>query len=159
MESDLQKKRNSCKAVIINNKQVLCVKKEDEAGPYYVIPGGGQNWGEELHDALIRECIEEIGTKPIEIFELICIREFIGARQDFPNANKNLHQVEFYWHCSVARENVKTGNNPDAKQIGVEWLDIKNLEHIRLYPHAIKEKIINVNNKTRIGNIYVGAAD
>lgn len=154
-----QVKRNSCKAVILDNDELLVVKKIDETGIYYVIPGGGQNWGEELHDTLKRECLEEVGIEPYEINELICIREFFGSKQTFPNANKQLHQIEFYFHCKVDRNKVCIGHEIDKKQIGIEWLKISNLKNERLFPEIIKDKIMKIMNNEDIKNIYVGSAD
>ena len=97
---------------------------------------------------------------------LVCIREYLGFKQDFPNANKNLHQIEFYWHCKIRREDVKNGNNPDSKQIGIEWLKIEELEKFRIYPKIIIEKVKILNEKMIDENsirpsksIYVGSAD
>ena len=57
-----KKVRNSAKAVIIRDNKLLVLIKRDQDGPYAVLPGGGQRWGETLPDALMRECQEEIGT-------------------------------------------------------------------------------------------------
>jgi len=159
MKNQERIKRNSCKAIIIDDNQLLCVKKSDETGPYFVIPGGGQNWGEELEKTLFRECKEEIGTEPKEVLNLVCIREFLGNKQDFPNANKNLHQIEFYWHCSIDRNKVNMGENPDSKQIGIEWINIKEIDKTRLYPEIIKDRIKKITECKKIENIYVGAAN
>lgn len=49
--------------------------KEDSLGGYN-IPGGGVDEGEDIHDALIRESVEEIGCKIKNIQELGIINEF-----------------------------------------------------------------------------------
>ncbi|MCZ4151587.1 NUDIX hydrolase, partial [Escherichia coli] len=49
--------RNSAKAVIIQNGRLLVIKLEDQYGTAYVFPGGGQEKGEELKDAVARECL------------------------------------------------------------------------------------------------------
>lgn len=53
--------RNSAKAIIINEDKILLTKNQDNEGYFYLYPGGGQEYRETLHDALIRECIEEVG--------------------------------------------------------------------------------------------------
>lgn len=53
--------RNSAKAVIVQDGRLLVIRLEDQYGTAYVFPGGGQEKGEELKDAVARECLEEIG--------------------------------------------------------------------------------------------------
>lgn len=55
--------RNSAKALIIVDGKLLCTKNEDQWGFFYLLPGGGQNPGENLWDALRRECREEIAAE------------------------------------------------------------------------------------------------
>jgi len=55
--------RNSAKAVIIKDGKVLLTQNIDEEGLFYLFPGGGQEKGETLHEAVVRECIEELGEQ------------------------------------------------------------------------------------------------
>ena len=55
--------RNSAKAVIIQNEKILLTKNKDDFGFFYLFPGGGQDHGEELKDAVKRECLEELEKK------------------------------------------------------------------------------------------------
>ncbi|MDI6739140.1 MAG: NUDIX domain-containing protein [Candidatus Edwardsbacteria bacterium] len=70
--------RNSAKAVIINDCKLLVLEMRDEDGPWYALPGGGQQPGETLHAALVRECREEANAA-VTIGELLFIREYIGT--------------------------------------------------------------------------------
>lgn len=54
--------RNSVKAIIIMNGEILLTKNQDPEGFFYLFPGGGQEHGETFHEALQRECLEEIGS-------------------------------------------------------------------------------------------------
>jgi hypothetical protein len=47
--------RNSSKAVIIQNHQVLLTKNKDDWGYFYLFPGGGQEAGETLIEAVYRD--------------------------------------------------------------------------------------------------------
>ena len=61
----MQKKvRVSAKAIIIRKGKLLLLRARDRAGIYYLLPGGGQNNGETLHEALVREFLEEPGGAP-----------------------------------------------------------------------------------------------
>ena len=54
--------RNSAKAIIIRDGCLLLVQNKDEEGDWYTLPGGGQNHGETLREALQRECQEKISV-------------------------------------------------------------------------------------------------
>lgn len=134
--------RNSAKAVIIENEKVLLTKNKDDFGFFYLFPGGGQDLGEQLKDAVKRECLEELGEK-VEVNELVYVREYIGKNHEFAKWDSEIHQVEFYFKCSLALEQSTflNGTNPDSNQVGVEWIEIKKLDEIRLYPKALSKMI------------------
>ena len=55
--------RNAVRAIIVRDDRVLLLRKGgDGRGERFALPGGGQEAGESLADALLRECREEIGT-------------------------------------------------------------------------------------------------
>lgn len=130
--------RNSAKAIITQNGKILLTKNEDEQGSFYLFPGGGQNFGEELSITVIRECLEEIGSEVI-VGELIHIREYIGKNHEFAEWDKDIHQIEYYFECSLTetRQSNFSGFNPDHSQVGVEWIEIDVLDQQRFYPKAI----------------------
>lgn len=94
--------RNSVKAVIIEGNHVLLTKNEDDEGVFYLFPGGGQEPSESFHDALQRECLEEIGLG-VEIGELVFIREYIGKNHEYAATDSLIHQVEFYFKCKLIK--------------------------------------------------------
>ncbi len=64
--------RNSAKAIIVDNHHLLLTKNQDEMGFFYLFPGGGQEKGEELGQAVVRECMEELGCG-VEVKDLMYI--------------------------------------------------------------------------------------
>lgn len=52
--------RNSAKAIIMEDEKILLTVNKDDAGLFYLCPGGGQEHSESLRQAVIRECLEEI---------------------------------------------------------------------------------------------------
>jgi len=135
--------RNSAKAVIVQDGHVLLTKNEDERGHFYLFPGGGQEPGEELRDAVVRECIEETGL-PVTVGELLHVREYIGRNHEFAATDSGVHQVEFYYACSVETdgpEPVMNGDLPDNNQVGVEWVPLAALADIRVYPSSLGAKL------------------
>jgi 8-oxo-dGTP pyrophosphatase MutT (NUDIX family) len=135
--------RNSAKAIIINEDKILLTKNQDNEGYFYLYPGGGQEYRETLHDALIRECIEEIGQK-VEIGALLHIREYIGKNHEHASFDFNIHQVEYYFVCHLMDgiNNYKKPTNPDSHQIGIEWICVRDLLQYRIYPKELSKYII-----------------
>ncbi|PYE47357.1 NUDIX domain-containing protein [Paenibacillus barcinonensis] len=145
--------RNSAKAVIVQEGQLLLIRLKDQYGDAFVFPGGGQEKGEELKDAVARECLEEIG-QAVDVGELLHIREYIGANHEFAKWDADIHQVEFYFACSLInpKASVFEGSNPDDHQVAVEWVSLEALKDIRLYPKTIGELLVNKGES----RIYLG---
>ncbi|NGP46211.1 NUDIX domain-containing protein [Bacillaceae bacterium SIJ1] len=147
--------RNSVKAIIIQEGQVLLTKNQDDEGYFYLFPGGGQEHGETFHQTLKRECIEEIGRE-VTIGDLVHIREYIGKHHEHAVFDHDAHQVEYYFVCSLVDEHVSPlPTHPDAHQVGVEWLSVRDLLQYRTYPKAIREHII-ASGQGEAAPIYLG---
>lgn len=145
--------RNSAKAVIVQDGRLLVIRLEDQYGDAYVFPGGGQEKGEELKDAVARECLEEIG-QAVDVGELLHIREYIGKNHEFAEWDADVHQVEFYFECRLIdpKATIFEGSNPDDHQVAVEWIPLEELSKVRLYPKTIGELLQNKNSS----RIYLG---
>ncbi|MFB9276695.1 NUDIX domain-containing protein [Cohnella cellulosilytica] len=147
--------RNSAKAVIVRNDRLLLTKNEDGEGYFYLFPGGGQEKGEELKDAVVRECKEEIGQE-VEVEELLFVREYIGEHHQFAEWDADVHQVEFYFRCRLTDPEADMGNgaHPDEHQVGVEWVLLSRLGEIRVYPGTLAEKLrIGVCEPCYVGDV------
>ena len=132
-----KKVRNSAKAVIIRDGKLLVIIKRDQDGPYAVLPGGGQEWGETLPDALMRECLEEIGAE-VRVRKLLFIREYRSNQHEFAGSSPDVHQVEFYFKCKVSKDyEPAQGVHPDNGQVEVRWVALDQLDAIQLYPRTI----------------------
>ncbi|MEK4664297.1 NUDIX domain-containing protein [Priestia sp. FSL H7-0729] len=145
--------RNSAKAVIVQDGRLLVIRLEDQYGTAYVFPGGGQEKGEELKDAVARECLEEIG-QAVNVGELLHIREYIGKNHEFAEWDADIHQVEFYFACSLIdpEATIFEGSNPDDHQVAVEWIALEELSQVRLYPKTIGELLLQSGSSS----IYLG---
>ena len=148
--------RNSAKAIIIRNGKLLCTKNQDHLGIFYLLPGGGQEPGENLIDALKRECKEEISAA-ISVGDIRFIREYIGGNHEFAEYDADVHQVEYIFECKLA-EGTELGKGvvPDSMQIGLEWLELSRLKEYRIYPGVLKEIIDKygvVKSKIYLGDI------
>lgn len=148
--------RNSAKAIIIKDNKILLTKNKNTFGEFYLLPGGGQNAGETISDALIRECIEEISTE-VKIKELKFVRDYIGKNHQFSDFDKDIHQIEYMFLCEIDKEYIiNNGNYPDVYQIGVEWVDLSELKNILIYPQILSDLILPgeiLDNKIYLGDV------
>ncbi|EZH65273.1 NUDIX hydrolase [Bacillaceae bacterium JMAK1] len=142
--------RNSAKAMIIQDDYVLLTKNEDHDGYFYLFPGGGQEHGETLQQTLIRECREEVGKK-VDVQDLRHLREYIGKHHEHASFDADVHQIEFYFACSIIGDEEKP-SNPDSHQIGIEWIHKDQLPTIRLYPKALAAHVLQAAETV----IYLG---
>jgi 8-oxo-dGTP pyrophosphatase MutT (NUDIX family) len=145
--------RNSAKAVIVCDGMVLLTKNKDLDGYFYLFPGGGQEAGENLSAAVVRECMEEIGQR-VTVGELLHVREYIGKHHEFAQWDADIHQVEFYFRCELVSTELTefNGSTPDPDQVGVEWIDITRLHEIRVYPQTLSGMMQTGTNGPR----YIG---
>lgn len=146
--------RNSAKAIIFQTGKLLTIKYKDAQGEWFSLPGGGQEAGETLTQALQRECLEEFGAE-IDVGQLRYIREYIGMNHEFANHDYDAHQVDHMFICDIADElSHLVSLNPDPGQVGIAWLPIKDLTSYRLYPRFIRGLLVNELDLS--GPVYLG---
>ncbi|MDX1334315.1 MAG: NUDIX domain-containing protein [Gammaproteobacteria bacterium] len=145
--------RNGVRAVIIRNDHLLLLRKEYDDGLLrYVLPGGSQDLGETLEDALKRECREEIGAE-VELCELIYLADFFKPRGTEPQTFRQ--QVEYFFTCTLSDSyETRNGHRPDRHQVGVEWQPVRQLADINLFPSSLVSLLSNHESSTQ--KIYQG---
>lgn len=124
------------RAVIIENGQVLLIKRTKEDLVYRVIPGGGVEENETKEDALKRECEEELGVA-VEVGASIL---------ELPSGKPEISgQMEYFYLCRIVSGVLGTGSGPEFQEnfsyIGsydIEWRKIEDLPTIDLKPEEIK---------------------
>ena len=143
--------RNAVRAVITQDDAVLLQRKIDDNGTErYALPGGAQEHGERLGEALQRECEEEIGTR-IEVIDLLFVGDYFKLRQTSPPTTRQL--LEFLFACSVAPDyQPRNGPHPDKHHVDVQWVPIGQLAEINLVPVDYVELL----RKQKSSRVYLG---
>ncbi|MCB9893904.1 MAG: NUDIX domain-containing protein [Planctomycetes bacterium] len=139
------KLRNSAKGVVIHEGRVLLTRCVDDTGDWYCCPGGGQEPGESLAEAVRRECEEETGAL-VNVGEMLCVLEF----HDHRNAT---HAIEFYFACTLEGGEIGMGDVPDSGQVAVEWLDPRQLAKIDLRPSDLAPLISELKGFKYLGDV------
>lgn len=155
--------RNSAKAIIVQDDKVLLLQKQHAGSVVFTaFPGGGQEAGETLPEALKRECIEEIGAR-VQVGDLLFVREYRSWEHEFHNPKKLHHQMDFFFLCTLeAPLDLSLVENPDPGQIGAVWVAVEALEAANLYPKALIKKLPEKLIEHEHGNksaTYLGAVN
>lgn len=147
--------RVSAKALICNQNRLLVIENQNP-DLFYTLPGGGQNQGETLPEALRRECLEELRL-PVHVHELAFVRDYIAAHHEFAHLHPEFHQVEMIFQCSLEPGVMPAdGEHPDDLQTGFTWLPLQEIPGAPLYPRDMRQPIVDHFAGTRPQNIYLG---
>jgi len=143
--------RNAVRAVIFRNRSVLLQHKRDDTGrDYFTLPGGAQEPGECLADALLRECEEEIGAR-VKINDLVCVGDFFKQRKTSPPTTRQL--LEFLFACDIDQAyEPRNGQHPDKHQVEIVWMPLDRLDEIELVPSDYAEVL-----RQNTGRVYLGS--
>jgi 8-oxo-dGTP diphosphatase len=145
--------RYAAKALIIEDGRILCLKKHGDIGTFFVLPGGGQNPGELLPDALLRECMEELGAKVL-VGPLRFVQEYIGDNHDFRKVHKGRHFVNHYFECRLLERPETHALSPDDGQVGLEWLEISKLTTTAFFPRVLAARLAEKTSENH--PVYLG---
>jgi 8-oxo-dGTP diphosphatase len=145
MENLLPEIHNAVRALILRDDHILLLRKNvGDRGERFALPGGAQDPGETLVEALNRECLEEIGTR-IVVHDLLHVADFFKSRETDPPSTR--HVVEFLFHCSVPATYLPhNGYRPDRQQIEVVWKRLDELQGIPLYAPALAPRLQTIRD-------------
>lgn len=132
-------------AVIIDNCRVLAMK--DERSPYYYLPGGRVKIGETAEEAVIRECIEELGVKPEIDRPLWLNQAFFNEDVD----NIDYHELCVYFLMDISKTDILLKGDSfivyeNGRKNSFEWLPFERLKDEYFYPIFLKKDIYNLPN-------------
>lgn len=148
--------RSSVQAAIIKDYKILTVKKIAYNKTMYILPGGGQQPGEPLKNAVVRECIEETGVN-VEANELLFVSEYIGKNHQHAEWDSHVHVVIHLFACSILDESgFGKGIEPDSEQVALEWLPLEELSNYNFYPNALIPPLVNYGIRNGKAQMYLG---
>lgn len=133
--------------ILIENERILLIEHSKNDKKYWLVPGGGVDWGESTAESLIREYKEETNLD-IEVESFLFLSETIAP-------NKEKHVINLYFKVKrkdTSKEDLKLGN--EEMLTDLKFFEKEEIKNIKLYPN-IKEQIIKLLNKEEIAP-YLG---
>jgi len=134
--------------IIVRENKVLLIKQRKKSREYWLVPGGGVDFGETIEQSAKREFIEETGLD-VDVKELLFSCETIGG--------KDRHIIHLFFKGEILSGDLRLGEEENL--IDLKFIDIDEFNNIIIYPN-VKEKIIDsIKNKTFVpchihGNIW-----
>jgi len=149
--------RTAARAVVVDQGRLLVVKIRTQDGEFLVLPGGGQNHGETLQQAVRRELKEELGLT-VEPQALLYVREYVGKNHGMRHLHEHFHQVEAVFHCHCTDFSpLGAGTLPDPRQVGYAWLPLDKLADFPLSPKGLESVLASAlrgGGATYLGDIH-----
>lgn len=128
--------------ILIEDDKILLIEHLKKDKRYWLVPGGGVDWGESTAEALIREYKEETNLD-ISVEKFLFLSETIAP-------DKQKHVINLYFQIKVLKnsiENMQLGNEKNL--IDLRFITKNEIENIKLYPN-IKTQLIQLLNKEEI---------
>ena len=156
MENLLPEIRNAARALIVRDDRILLLRKQGYSdGERFALPGGGQDPGETLRQALLRECEEEIGARVL-VHDLLHVADYFKVRDTDPPSTR--HLVEFLFRCEVPDTYAPmNGEHPDKHQVEVVWAALDSLPDMPLFPRSLA--LFLGRNFPTFPSVYMGVID
>ncbi len=113
-------------AIIQRRGRILLVSHEKDGQTYWLLPGGGVDFGESIAEALVREVWEETGL-PIALGDVVLVNDSIA-----PDAHR--HQINLYFTATCSEEAAPEPQTADKRLTGASFVPIDQLEELDLRP-------------------------
>ena len=128
--------------ILIEENKILLIQHHKNDKKYWLIPGGGNDWGETTKEALIREYKEETNMD-IEVDEFLFFSETISP-------DKKRHVLNLFYKIHRNNKNdsiIKLGE--EAVLTDLKFVTKEELETMTIYPN-IKENLLKLMNNEKI---------
>ena len=128
--------------ILIEDNKILLIQHHKNDKKYWLIPGGGNDWGETTKKALIREYKEETNMD-IEVDEFLFFSETISP-------DKKRHVLNLFYKIHRNNKNdsiIKLGE--EAVLTDLKFVTKEELETMTIYPN-IKENLLKLMNNEKI---------
>lgn len=142
----MQNIRIRAAGILVKEGQILLVRHEKNGKSYWLIPGGGVDFGESAEEALIREYREEVGL-PIKVGPLVLVHDSIP-----PNRHRQV--LNLYFMVTADHFNIKV--TPDAVLRDAAFYPLDQFSGMIVNPDVKAEILEGLENQWPGGARYLG---
>lgn len=133
-------------AVIVQEGKILLVRHVKDGKTYWLVPGGGVDYGESLAEAVARELKEE-ACLDIRVGELILANDSIPP-------DKSRHIVNLYFSAEIVGGQVRLGE--DERVAELRFVPLDDLADLVFYPDIRAELLDAIKQNFAMHAAYVG---
>jgi len=121
--------RNRAAVIVIQEGKILLVQHHKYEKEYWLLPGGGVDFGETLQEAARRELLEETGLN-CAVGDLLFVSESIPP-------DEHRHVINYYFEAKLTGGDMYVGD--DQQLVDVKWFLLDDLPHLVVYPNVVSE--------------------
>ena len=143
----IDKPRIRVAGITIQGDEILLIEHTKKDKKYWLVPGGGVDWGESTAEALIREYKEETNLD-ITVEKFLFLSETIAP-------DKKKHVINLYFQIKIIKNSIYNMKLGDERNLtDLKFITKEEIENIKLYPN-IKTQLIQLLNEEKIAP-YLG---
>lgn len=131
--------------ILVQADKILLVKHRKYGKEYWLLPGGGLEFGETLESCAKRELKEEANLE-IKLGDLVLVNESIPP-------DKHRHVLNLCFWAKLIGGKIKVGK--DGILVDAQFVPINQIADLKMYPNLNKEIIAVINHQYQ-GNISIG---
>jgi len=132
--------------ILVKDDQILLVRHEKNGKSYWLLPGGGVDFGESVEDALVREFMEEVGLA-IKVGPMVLVHDSIP-----PNHHRQV--LNIYFMVSTDKFEIKV--TPDAVLRDAAFYPLSEFPQMTVNPDMKQEILEGLRTKWAKGCLYLG---
>lgn len=130
--------------ILVDNNKILLIKHKKNNNEYWLLPGGGVDYGETFSEAVKREFFEETNLN-VKVKDMVFIMESIN-----PDGGRHIVNVVFI----VEKESGDLKIADEAILDELKFIDIEELSNYTVYPN-MKQEIIELVKENKTGIKYI----